>query len=55
MRELNVNEIEQVNGGGFWLAAAAVVTSPVVGAVAAVAAAGAVAWGTYELIKYASE
>jgi len=52
MRELNVNEIEEVNGGGFWFAAAAVVTSPIVGAVAGVAAVGAVGYGTYRLIKY---
>lgn len=53
MRELNMLEVREVNGGGFWVAAAAVVTSPVVGAVAATATAGLVAYGTYRLLKAA--
>ncbi|WP_435275292.1 class IIb bacteriocin, lactobin A/cerein 7B family [Psychrobium sp. nBUS_13] len=55
MRELNVNEIKDVNGGAFWMAAAAVVTSPVIGAAAATLAAGAVAYGTYKLLEAAFE
>lgn len=51
MRELNVNEIQEVNGGNPAGVVAAVVLSPVVGAVAAGVVTAVAAYATYKLVK----
>lgn len=52
MRELNVNEIQEVNGGNPVVGAvAAVVLSPVAGAVAAGVVTAVAAYATYKAVK----